>query len=106
MHREIVEKYRCKDNWYKLTKTDVQNIEAELAAVINGESENIQTRRFEHLLYSIMLDFLSDHDFNSKIANVQHNAAALSKSDLKSIPQVQAKQELISKVTQLKFWAE
>ena len=106
MHREIIEKYRCKDNWYKLKKTDVQKIEAELAAVISGESENLQTRRFDHLLYSMMLDFLSNRDFNSKIANVQQSASALSKSDLKSIPQVQEKREFISELTQPKFWEQ
>ena len=43
---------------------------------------------------------------NSKIANVQQSASALSKSDLKSIPQVQEKREFISKVTQPKFWEQ
>ena len=106
MHREIVEKYRCKDNWYKLTKTDVQNIEAELAEIINGKSENLQTRRFDHLLYSMMLDLLSNRDYSSKIATIQKNAAALSQSDLKSIPQVQVKQKFIHQVMQPKFWGQ
>ena len=106
MHREIVEKYRNKENWYKLTKIDAKNIEDELASIISDSEENVQTHRFDHLLYSMMLDLLSNRDFSSKIVNVQQNAEALSNSNLKSIPQVQAKQQFIHQIMQPNFWKE
>ncbi|RCS43978.1 DUF4145 domain-containing protein [Bremerella cremea] len=101
--REYVERYRDKESWKGLSKTDVVDIEANLAPLPYDDDDEEFARRFDLLVLNMELAILeSDPKLTRYQERIRELASGL--EEKKSIPVVSAQMELILEVQTDEFW--
>jgi len=101
--REYVERFRDKESWKGLSKTDVVDIEANLAPLPYDDDDEEFARRFDLLVLNMELAILeSDPKLTRYQERIRELASGL--EEKKSIPVVSAQMELILEVQTDEFW--
>ena len=101
-HLRFVERYKERKAWNNLETVSVSEIKEHISILVVPERDDELARRFDYLIYSIVLGMLQSKDASKAMLNVLSAAEELSK--LYSIPQVKAKQHTIEKVLSEDFW--
>ncbi|MBQ1867783.1 DEAD/DEAH box helicase family protein [Selenomonas sp.] len=104
--REYVMRYSEAQTWDVLTEQNVQEIKAHIAQLMTTVDEDESARRFDLLLYSMMLDTLESKDIERKANMVRETAERLSADTLQSISLVQVHADFIKRVRQPEFWEQ
>lgn len=99
MKREFVERYQDRDKFTHLTEVSKGEILKHLAPLIESRDHDEAAKRFDNLMYGLMLARLQ----GKKVAQSRKNVHELAKllQAKTSIPQVKAKAETITKMASL-----
>lgn len=104
MHLQYVHKYKNRENWQALGVTNVSEIQEHISPLIISISDDELAKRFDSVMYSIELAKLTAKNAARPIKSVIQTAEDLSK--LSTIPQVNAKRDILLKVQSDVFWEE
>lgn len=104
MHLQYVHKYKNRENWQALGVANVSEIQEHISPLIISISDDELAKRFDSVMYSIELAKLTDKNAARPIKSVIQTAEDLSK--LSTIPQVNAKRDILLKVQSDVFWEE
>ncbi|WP_400247950.1 DEAD/DEAH box helicase family protein [Niallia sp. JL1B1071] len=104
MHLQYVHKYKNRDNWQALSVTNVSEIQEHISPLIISIVDDELAKRFDSVMYSIELAKLTAKNATRPIKSVVQTAEELSK--LSTIPQVNAKRDILLKVQTDVFWEE
>lgn len=97
-----VHKYKNEKSWQSLSVKNVAEIKENISPLIVPENEDELAKRFDSLMYSIELAFLTSKNANRFIKNVISTAEQLSK--LGTIPEVLHKKTVIQTAMDKEFW--
>ncbi|PKM77185.1 MAG: DEAD/DEAH box helicase [Firmicutes bacterium HGW-Firmicutes-15] len=105
LRREFVEKYKIKDSFVALSEGDVGKLVRNLALLVFMDEADEYAKRFDNLIYSIMLETIEPSRMYKKY---QGNVLAIMKalSTKMTIPQVKARAQLISDIQTEEFWLD
>lgn len=101
-HYRYVEIYRALSSWNSLETVQISEIKEHIAPLVKPKKEDELARRFDYLIYSIVLGLLQSKSVQKTINIVVDTATALSTKY--SIPQVKAQKPIIEKVQTEDFW--
>ncbi|MEI2362236.1 DEAD/DEAH box helicase family protein [Priestia megaterium] len=104
MHLQFVHKYKNRSNWQALSVTNVSEIQEHISPLILSIIDDELAKRFDNVMYSIELATLTAKSAAKPIKSVVHTAEELSK--LSTIPQINAKRDILTKVQSEEFWEE
>lgn len=104
MRREYVDTYRNLDNWRELDVVKVSDIKKNISPIIQPQDKDELARRFDYVMYSIMLGTLNKTSI-AKPANIVV-ASCQQLTTKYTIPQVAAKREIIEKILKDSYWEE
>ncbi|MGO5010651.1 DEAD/DEAH box helicase family protein [Niallia sp. Sow4_A1] len=104
MHLQYVHKYKNRENWQALSVTNVSEIQEYISPLIISIVDDELAKRFDSVMYSIELAKLTAKNAARPINSVVQTAEELSK--LSTIPQVNAKRDILLKVQTDVFWEE
>ena len=104
MHLQFVHKYKNRENWQALSVTNVSEIQEHISPLIISIVDDELAKRFDSVMYSIELAKLTAKNAGRPIKSVVQTAEELSK--LSTIPQVNAKRDILLKVQTDVFWEE
>ncbi|KAF0820586.1 Type I restriction-modification system, restriction subunit R [Bacillus sp. ZZV12-4809] len=104
MHLQYVHKYKNRENWQALSVTNVNEIQEHISPLIISIVDDELAKRFDSVMYSIELAKLTAKNATRPIKSVVQTAEELSK--LSTIPQVNAKRDILLKVQTDVFWEE
>ena len=104
MRREQVDTYRDINNWQDLNEIKVADIKNKIAPIIVPKDKDELARRFDFVMYSIMLGNLNKTSIDKPRGIVVESCTMLTKKY--TIPQVAAKRELIERVLTDEYWNE
>ena len=104
MHLQYVHKYKNRDNWQALSVTNVSEIQEHISPLIISIVDDELAKRFDNIMYSIQLAKLTEKNAGRPIKSVVQTAEELSK--LSTIPQINAKRDVLLKVQTDVFWEE
>ncbi|SHR24214.1 type III restriction enzyme, res subunit [Mycobacteroides abscessus subsp. abscessus] len=104
MHLQYVHKYKNRENWQALSVTNVSEVQEHISPLIISIVDDELAKRFDSVMYSIELAKLSAKNATRPIKSVVQTAEQLSK--LSTIPQVNAKRDILLKVQTDVFWEE
>ncbi|PGX80403.1 DEAD/DEAH box helicase family protein [Priestia megaterium] len=102
MHLQFVHKYKNRSNWQALSVTNVSEIQEHISPLIPSIVDDELAKRFDNVMYSIELAKLTAKSAGRPIKSVVQTAEALSK--LSTIPQINAKRDILTKVQSEEFW--
>ena len=102
MHMRFVEKYRDLNSWNNLETIEITEIKEHISPLAKPKKDNELARRFDHLMYSIQLGLLQSKNIQTPANIVTKTAEQL--SDKFSVPQVEAKRQVIEAVQTQEFW--
>lgn len=104
MHLQFVHKYKNRSNWQALSVTNVSEIQEHISPLILSIVDDELAKRFDNVMYSIELAKLTAKSAGRPIKSVVQTAEELSK--LSTIPQINAKRDILTKVQSEEFWEE
>ncbi|MGG1073161.1 DEAD/DEAH box helicase family protein [Priestia megaterium] len=104
MHLKFVHKYKNRSNWQALSVTNVREIQEHISPLILSIVDDELAKRFDNVMYSIELAKLTAKSAGRPIKSVVQTAEELSK--LSTIPQINAKRNMLIKVQSEEFWEE
>jgi type I restriction enzyme, R subunit len=104
MHLQYVHKYKNRENWQALSVTNVSEIQEHISPLILSIVDDELAKRFDSVMYSIELAKLTAKNAGRPIKSVVQTAEELSK--LSTIPQINAKRDILLKVQTDVFWEE
>lgn len=104
MHLQFVHKYKNRSNWQALSVTNVSEIQEHISPLILSIVDDELAKRFDNVMYSIELAKLTAKSAGRPIKSVVETAEDLSK--LSTIPQINAKRDILIKVQSEEFWEE
>ncbi|MED4006074.1 DEAD/DEAH box helicase family protein [Priestia aryabhattai] len=104
MHLQFVHKYKNRSNWQALSVTNVSEIQEHISPLILSIVDDELAKRFDNVMYSIELAKLTARSAGRPIKSVVQTAEELSK--LSTIPQINAKRDILTKVQSEEFWEE
>ncbi|MFE4029478.1 DEAD/DEAH box helicase family protein [Priestia sp. YIM B13551] len=104
MHLQFVHKYKNRSNWQALSVTNVSEIQEHISPLILSIVDDELAKRFDNVMYSIELAKLTSKSAGRPIKSVVQTAEELSK--LSTIPQINAKRDILIKVQSEEFWEE
>ncbi|MFS0824794.1 DEAD/DEAH box helicase family protein [Bacillus sp. 1P02SD] len=104
MHLQYVHKYKNRANWQALSVSNVSEIQGHLAPLIIPIADDELAKRFDNIMYSIELAKLTARNAGKPIKSVVKTAEQL--SQIGTIPQINAKRDIINKVQSDEFWEE
>lgn len=104
MHLQFVHKYKNRSNWQALSVTNVSEIQEHISPLILSLVDDELAKRFDNVMYSIELAKLTAKSAGRPIKSVVQTAEELSK--LSTIPQINAKRDILIKVQSEEFWEE
>ncbi|MES9744601.1 DEAD/DEAH box helicase family protein [Priestia megaterium] len=104
MHLQFVHKYKNRSNWQALSVTNVSEIQEHISPLILSIVDDELAKRFDNVMYSIELAKLTAKSAGKPIKSVVQTAEELSK--LSTIPQINAKRDILIKVQSEEFWEE
>ena len=101
-HLRYVEIFRDISTWDSLETNEISKLKEHIAPLIRPQKENELARRFDHLVFSIILGILQSKNVQSPIKIVIQTAERLSAKY--SIPKVKAQKDIIEQVQTTEFW--
>ncbi|MGE7907530.1 DEAD/DEAH box helicase family protein [Peribacillus sp. NPDC094092] len=104
MHLQFVHKYKNRTNWQALNVTYVSEIQEHISPLIISIVDDELAKRFDSVMYSIELAKLTAKNATRPIKSVVQTAEELSK--LSTIPQINAKRDILLKVQSQAFWED
>lgn len=104
MHLKFVHKYKNRTNWQALSVTNVSEIQEHISPLIISIVDDELAKRFDSVMYSIELAKLTAKNATKPIKSVWRTAEELSK--LSTIPQINAKRNILLKVQSEAFWED
>lgn len=103
MNLKYVETYKDENNWENIDTKSKDDIKNYIAPLIVSYGEDELAKRFDVLMYNIILGYLQDKTPNRYIKNIIQTSEKLSK--LGTIPQVKDKKETIKKAMDEEVWS-
>lgn len=100
-HLKYVDQYSSNSNYGSLTYEDTLMVKEELAPLILPEEDEISAVRFDALVYAIELAYLVGHKNNRARKDLLKRVNAV--ASVANIPEIEAKSELIKKVTETDY---
>jgi type I restriction enzyme, R subunit len=104
MYLQYVHKYKNRENWQALSVTNVSEIQKHISPLVISIADDELAKRFDSIMYSIELAKLTAKNAARPIKSVVQTAEELSK--LSTIPQVNAKRDILLQVQTDVFWEE
>lgn len=101
-HLRYVEKFRDMSSWKRLETIELSEIKEHIAPLTVPAKEDELARRFDYLMYSIMLGMLQQKNVKTPINIVITTAEILSRID--GIPQIELNRDTINRVQTKEFW--
>ncbi|KGR80088.1 DEAD/DEAH box helicase family protein [Ureibacillus manganicus] len=101
-HIQYVHKFKEKNKWQALSAVDTSEIKEHVSPLISPISGDELAKRFDLVMYTIVLAKLQSNNATKPIRSVVSTAEALSK--LGTIPQVLEKKPIIDKLLTEEFW--
>ena len=101
-HLRYVERYRSLSSWNCLETVQISDIKEHISPLMKPDKEEELTRRFDYLVYSIILGILQSKNVQTPIRIVVNTAEMLSK--MYNIPEVKRQKEIIERVQTQEFW--
>ncbi|MBO5371895.1 MAG: DEAD/DEAH box helicase family protein [Lachnospiraceae bacterium] len=101
-HLRYVELFRNLSAWNNLETAEIADIKEHISPLIRPKKEDELVRRFDYLVYSIVLGCLQSKNVQTPIRIVVQTAELLSAKY--SIPQVEAQRSVIESVQMQEFW--
>ncbi|MBE5926225.1 MAG: DUF4145 domain-containing protein [Lachnospiraceae bacterium] len=102
-HLRYVEMFRNLEKWNSLETVEISDIKEHISPIIRPKKDDELARRFDYLLYSIILGFLQSKSVTNPI-NVVVKTAELLSMQVNKVPQVTAQKEVIERVQTQEFW--
>ena len=104
MHLQFVHKYKNRSNWDALSVKNVSEIQEHISPLIISIVDDELAKRFDNVMLSIELAKITAKNATRPIKSVVQTAEELSK--LSTIPQINAKRDILMKVQSESFWEE
>ncbi len=103
-HFRYVEFFRNKENWMNLESDGISKIREHIAPIVIPQNDDEMARRFDHLIYTIILGFLQNKNVE-KSENIVTITAELLSTKM-NIPKVAEKKDFIDRVISESFWED
>lgn len=104
MHLQFVHKFKKRENWQALSVANISEIQEHISPLVISIVDDELAKRFDSVMYSIELAKLTSRNATRPVKSVVQTAEQLSK--LSTIPQVNAKRDVLLKVQADAFWEE
>ncbi|RDU38925.1 DEAD/DEAH box helicase [Neobacillus piezotolerans] len=104
MHLQFVHKYKNKANWEALSVSNVSEIQQNISPLIISMVDDELAKRFDSVMYTIELAKLTAKNATRPVKSVVKTAEDLSR--LSTIPQINAKRDILMKVQSETFWED
>lgn len=101
-HLRHVEMFRNIQKWNLLETVEISEIKEHIAPLVPSGKGDELAKRFDYIVYSIVLGIMQSKNVQKPIEIVNRTATIL--SGMYSIPQIEAKRELINRVLSDQFW--
>lgn len=101
-HLRYVEIFRNLSAWNTLETVEISNIKEHISPLVQPQKDNELARRFDYLVYSIILGYLQSKNVQKPISIVVKTAELLSAKF--TIPAVEARREIIERVQTQDYW--
>lgn len=100
---EVVDKFKNKESWVALSATDVLDLKNKVARLILPEKDNEAAKKFDAIMLYIQLSVI-DSSVNADRYKTKVEIIANRLQEKVTIPQVQAKLDLIKEISMPSFW--
>lgn len=100
---EVVDKFKNKESWVALSATDVLDLKNKVARLILPEKDNEAAKKFDAIMLYIQLSVI-DSSMNADRYKTKVEIIANKLQEKVTIPQVQAKLDLIKEISMPSFW--
>lgn len=104
MNIEYVHKYQNEENWTTLTSHAVTELKEQVAPLVIPDEDDEMAKRFDNVMYSIELSYLTAKQPTRPIRTVVGTAEKL--SEIGTIPRILENKDLLFKVQSAEFWDE
>ena len=104
MNIKYVHKFQGEDIWKALTTSDVRELKEEVAPLIIPDDDDEMAKRFDNVMYTIELAYLTAQRATKPIRAVMDTAEKL--SEIGTIPKINENRELLINVQSTEFWDE
>jgi type I restriction enzyme R subunit len=104
MNLRYVHKYKNQSTWQALSVTNVKEIQDYISPLVISIVDDELAKRFDSVMYTIELAKLISKNATRPIKSVVQTAEELSK--ISTIPQINAKRDILLKVQSDTFWEE
>lgn len=104
MKVKYVHKFQNEETWEALTTNDVRELKEEVAPLIIPEQDDEMSKRFDNVMYTIELDYLTVQKAIKPIRTVVETAEKL--SEIGTIPKIVENKDLLIHVQSTDFWDE
>ncbi|WP_077701904.1 DEAD/DEAH box helicase family protein [Virgibacillus dokdonensis] len=104
MQLRYIHQFKNKANWDSLTVQNVNDIKEHIAPLILANEEEEMAKRFDLVMYMIMLAYVTASPATKPINRVINTAERL--SELGTIPQIKENRETLQQVQSDEFWQE
>lgn len=102
MSIKYVHKYKNKDSWVALSITNVNELKSYIAPLIISIDDDEMAKRFDNVMYTIELAYLTANNATKPIRSVVSTAEQL--GELGTIPQIMKNKDLLISVQTEEFW--
>lgn len=100
---EVVDKFKNKESWVALSATDVLDLRNKVARLVLPEKDNEAAKKFDAIMLYIQLSVI-DSSVNADRYKTKVEIIANKLQEKVTIPQVQAKLDLIKEISMPSFW--
>lgn len=100
---EVVDRFKNKESWVALSATDVLDLKNKVARLILPEKDNEAAKKFDAIMLYIQLSVI-DSSVNADRYKTKVEIIANKLQEKVTIPQVQAKLDLIKEISMPSFW--
>ncbi len=104
MHLQYIHQFKNKANWKSLTIQNVNDLKEHIATLILSSDDEEMAKRFDLVMYMIMLAYITASPATKPINRVINTADKL--SELGTIPQIKENRDLLQQVQSNEFWQE
>ena len=104
MKVKYVHKFQNEETWEALTINDIRELKEEVAPLIIPEDEDEMSKRFDNVIYTIELAYLTVQKATKPIRTVVETAEKL--SEMGTIPKIVENKDLLIHVQSTDFWDE
>lgn len=104
MNIKYVHKFQGEDIWKALTTSDVRELKEEVAPLIIPDDDDEMAKRFDNVMYTIELAYITAQKATKPIRTVVDTAEKL--SEIGTIPKINENRELLINVQSTEFWDE